>query len=167
MSGAGPVSSGEVAAIREVIAAVAPEELPLVDAMAQLDPDTVTRQMRELGDGGEPLGFGITEAVALATPVLWLVMQQIMERFGEAAAEEALRRSGSLWRRLLRRPRPAREVPELTREQLAEVHAQVLALSAERGLEPERAAALADALIAELALGNTAPRDGAPDPEPA
>ncbi|MEV2220193.1 hypothetical protein AB0E01_09975 [Nocardia vinacea] len=138
--------------VRDVVAEVAPDELSLFDGLDAFDDDVVTRRLRRTGKRGDPLGFGVAEIAALATPVIWIGVQYAAQRFGEAAADAATVRVKRLLRKAFRiRPTPV-PVPALTPEQLAEVRSHILALAAERGMDHDRAAVVADAVVARLAL---------------
>lgn len=133
--------------VRDVVVEIAPEERPLVDALAQLDDATVARWLRRRVRR-EPLAFGLSEIAALVTPVVWRVVDQAAQQLGDAAATGAR----APLRRLFHRRAVSAEVPQLTREQLAWVHQQVLQKAAQQGLEEERAYAVADAVVARLVL---------------
>ncbi|WP_211591415.1 hypothetical protein [Microbispora sp. H10836] len=149
--------------VRDVVAEVAPEELVLVNGLAGLDDDAV---MRRLGRGGgrrEPLGFGLGEVAVLVTPVVWLVVEETARQMGSAAGEGAAKGTKAVLRRLTRRPAPAVDVPDLTREQLAGVHRQVVETAVKHGLEDSRARLIADAVVGRLALA--APGGDADEPD--
>jgi hypothetical protein len=108
----------------------------------------------------------------LATPVVWLVVHQLADRAAASAVDGAARGTRTLLRKVFRRRAAPVEVPALTREQLGEVRQQVLEVAVRRGLDDERATAIADALVARLALAapatpvlEPASPDG-PGPEP-
>ncbi|MET9612860.1 hypothetical protein [Kitasatospora indigofera] len=147
--------------VRSVIAALAPEELPLVDGLRRFDDATVVRRLNGRGLRREPLGFGIGEVAALVTPVVWLVLDGVAQRMVSATVDRVAQGTAGALRRLLRRPAPAAQVPPLTREQLAEVRALVLAAAGQRDFPPGRAAEIADAVVARLAL-SVAPDPPAP-----
>ncbi|MFD7985634.1 hypothetical protein ACFV4M_19990 [Kitasatospora indigofera] len=152
--------------VRSVIAALAPEELPLVDGLRRFDDATVVRRLNGRSRRREPLGFGIGEVAALVTPVVWLVLDGVAQRMVSATVDRAAQGAAGALRRLLRRPAPAAQVPPLTREQLAEVRALVLAAAGQRDFPPERAAEIADAVVGRLAL-SPAPDPSAPRAAPA
>jgi hypothetical protein len=138
--------------VRAVVAEVASEELPVVEGLLRLDDDTVLRRLRRRSRPSEPLGFGLGEVVALATPVLWLVLDEAGRRKVGAAVGGTEKRTWVLWRKVFRRrPAPA-TVPPLTREQIAEVRQRVLELAAQYGVEQPKAVALADAMVTRLVL---------------
>ncbi|MEV8529259.1 hypothetical protein AB0451_34815 [Streptomyces sp. NPDC052000] len=129
--------------VRDVVAEVAPEELPLVVGLAGLDDATVVRRL----DGRrEALGF--SEVAALVTPVVWLAVYQAAQRIVDGAASRAT----SVLRKLFGRPPGPVTVPPLTREQLNDVRESVLEMGRQRGLGAERAMTVADAVEARLAL---------------
>jgi hypothetical protein len=138
--------------VRDVVAARAPEETVLLDGLTDLPDGEVTRLLRgRARQRNGPLGFGLPEAVALVTPVVWLVLDEIAQKAGEAAAEGTVSRLRRLIRRLLRR-RPVRQsVPRLTPEQLDVVHGQVVARGVAAHLDEETALGLADAVVSRLA----------------
>ncbi|MEV7005525.1 hypothetical protein [Streptosporangium sp. NPDC051022] len=138
--------------VRDVVAEVAPEELPLVRALSLVGHHTVVRRLRRRRSRREPLGFGLEEAGALVTTVLWLVLDEAVGGAVGAAVDRAGRRAARRLRTLLRRPDPDPVVPALTREQLNAVHAHAHRLSTEAGLPTERAVQVADSLVARLAL---------------
>ncbi|MFD7631042.1 hypothetical protein ACFV7Q_34305 [Streptomyces sp. NPDC059851] len=150
--------------VRDVVAEVAPEELPLVAGLAGFDDATAVRRLGGRGRRRETLGFGLGEAAALVTPVVWLAVNHAAQRMVGAAVDGAADRARSGLRRLFRRPSREVTVPPLTREQLAEVREAVLEVAAQRGLEEDRASTIADAVVARLALAG--PEDSGPDALP-
>ncbi|MFJ1707008.1 hypothetical protein [Kitasatospora sp. NPDC088346] len=170
-SGTGVPGSGRPNAVvrdlvRSVVEALAPEELPLVDGLRRFDDATVVRRLSGRAGRREPLGFGIGEVAALVTPVVWLVLDGVAQRMVAAAADRAAQGVTGTLRRLFRRPVPAVAVPPLTREQLAEVRALVLAAAGQRRLSPGRAEEIADAVVARLALSGEPAASAPPAPEP-
>jgi hypothetical protein len=75
--------------VRDVVAKVAPEELPVVDGLAEFDDATIVRRLNGSGRRREPLGFGLAELVVLVTPVAWLVVNQVAERVAGSAVDGA------------------------------------------------------------------------------
>ncbi|MEU6865877.1 hypothetical protein ABZ924_21930 [Streptomyces sp. NPDC046876] len=155
--------------VRDVVEEVAPNEVVMVDGLLALDDASVVRR---LSGGGrrDPLGFGATEVAALVTPVVWLVLDQVSAAVVGAAVERAGRRSGGWLRRLFRRPLPPAVLPPLDRAQLAEVHKLVVEAATRRGFTAERAAELADAVVAASVLAqpvSAPPEDQGEAGEPA
>lgn len=154
--------------VRDVMAEVAPEELPLVTALARFDDATVVRRLGRTGGRREPLGFGLGEVVAMAAPVVWLVLDEAGRRMADAVVDAAATRSRSVLRRALRRPSAPVALPAaLTPEQLAEIRRRVVETALARGLGERRAETIADAVVARLVLPEA--EDGAPEapaPEP-
>ncbi|MER7760369.1 hypothetical protein [Streptomyces sp. NPDC097619] len=142
---------------------MAPDEVVLVDGLLALDDAAALRRLSGRGDR-EPLGFGLAEAAALATPVVWLVLHQVASTLAGVATEGALRRTGHWLKRVVRRPSAPEVLPALERSQLAEVRRQVLEAALLKGAAPEQAQGLADAVVAALVL-EPAPAP-APDPAP-
>ncbi|MFJ8585525.1 hypothetical protein ACIRD2_12840 [Streptomyces sp. NPDC093595] len=152
VSGIGRPSEPVRDLVRSVVAGLAPEELPLVDGLRRFDDATVVRRLNGRGGHREPLSFGAHEIVLLVTPVVWLVLDAVAQRMAAATADRVAQGATGTLRRIFRRPAAPVEVPPLTREQLTEVRALVLATAEQRGLSPRRAAEIADALVARLAL---------------
>ncbi|MFJ8045507.1 hypothetical protein ACIRBX_33865 [Kitasatospora sp. NPDC096147] len=142
--------------VRDVAARVAPDEVVLVEGLCVLDDVAAVRRLSGR-DKQDPLGFGLAEAAALVTPVVWLVLNQMASTLAGAAAAGAARRSSRWLRRVLRRPSPPAVLPPLGRDQLAEVHQRVLAEAVRRGSAAEDARELADAVVAALVLAAADP----------
>lgn len=139
--------------VHDVVAVVAPEELPVLAGLGHLDDDEALRRLTRRRRPREPLGFGLDEIATLVTAIAWVALQESVKRIVGPPADGLSRRVGVRLRRLLRRP-PARvTVPALTRPQLAEIHRRVLELAEERGLDADQAATLAECLVGRLTLG--------------
>lgn len=155
--------------VHDVVAELASDELPLVAGLARFDDATVVRRLSRRGQRREPLGFGLAEIVAMVTPVVWLAVDGAAQRAAGAAVDGAAKGAKGLLGKVFRRKKTPVVVPPLTPEQLAEVRQRVLELAAQRGLEPEHAITVADAVVARLALpggpeqGPTSPNDSTPD----
>ncbi|MFE3763646.1 hypothetical protein ACFXPI_18000 [Streptomyces sp. NPDC059104] len=148
--------------VREVVAETAPAELVLVDGLARFDDATAVRRLRPRGGRREPLGFGLGEIAALVTPVVWLVLDQTARKFAESAADGTVTGTRALLRRVLRRTAGPLVVPPLTPGQLAQVREHVLESASHRGLAVECAEAVADAVVARLALAVADPAPEGP-----
>ncbi|WNF00162.1 hypothetical protein PS467_35040 [Streptomyces luomodiensis] len=135
-----------------VIAEVAPEELPVVAGLSRFDDDTVVARLTSRRRGREPLGFGLEEMVCLATPVVWVALDESVRKVIGRTVDGVPARVGRRLGRVFRRPSDPLVVPALTPEQVAEVRRRILELSARSGLEPERAEVLADRVAARLLL---------------
>ncbi|MFJ6016416.1 hypothetical protein [Streptomyces sp. NPDC092952] len=146
--------------VRDVVAEVAPEESPVVEGLARFDDAAVVRLLARRGGRREPLGFGLGEIAVIATPVVWLVVDQTAQQLGSVVAGGVTAGIRSLLGRMRRRPGAEATVPPLTSDQLAEVHRQVREAATGRGFERERAEILADAVLARLTL-----RPARPEPE--
>ncbi|MFH9763623.1 hypothetical protein ACH4MJ_26870 [Streptomyces anulatus] len=149
--------------VQDVVTEVAPEELPLIAGLAGFDDATAVRRLGGGDRRREPLGFGLGEVAALVTPVVWLALDQAVQRILGTWVDKVITETGTALRRLFRRP--ASEpvtIPPLTPEQLALVRESVLTMAARRGLEPERATVIADAVVTRLVLVE-AETDGTPE----
>ncbi|MFF2780584.1 hypothetical protein ACFVU3_37505 [Streptomyces sp. NPDC058052] len=158
LSGIGMSGSGQLrvrSVVREVVAEVAPAELVLVDGLAQFDDATAVRRLGGSGGRREPLGFGLGELAALVTPVVWLVLDQTARKLAESAVDSSLSGTRSWLRRMRRRTEEPLAIPPLTTEQLAEVRTRVVETASRRGLSAEEAEAVADAVVARLAIAAT------------
>ncbi|MFD2767105.1 hypothetical protein [Micromonospora eburnea] len=145
--------------VRDVVAELAPEELPLVDGLAVYDDDSVVRRLRRAKPRREPLGFGWGEVVGLLTPVVWLVLDQVAERFADAAVAGTTRKARGLLRRFRRGSRPPATIPSLTEDQLAELRRDLLDQMQQPESEEWTAEQVVDVIIRRLARGA--------DPDPA
>ncbi|MFI5619748.1 hypothetical protein [Streptomyces sp. NPDC051567] len=146
------------AVVLDVVTQYAPQERQLVEWLARLDEDEVVRLLRRRR-GEDPLGFGLSEAVAVVTPVVWLAVDEAFRGLIGAAAVGLAARLGRLVRRT---PPLSAGMPKLSREQLAVVHRRVLEGAAGAGLDRSAADALADGVVARLAL-DPAPEDNPPE----
>ncbi len=149
--------------VRDVVAEVAVEELPLVAGLAGFDYASAVRRLGGRSRRREPLGFGLGEVAALVTPVVWLALDQAAQKIAGAAVDGAAKGTKGALRKVFRsRAEAVTAVPPLTREQLVEVRQLVLETATQRGLGEQRASAIADAVVARLALA--APGDAVQDP---
>ncbi|WP_329316200.1 hypothetical protein OG723_39925 [Streptomyces sp. NBC_01278] len=126
----------------------------MIDGLWSLDDARITRVLGRSGGKPEMLGFGLGETVALVTPVVWLVVDEVASRGAGLAAEGLLTRMRSAVRRLLPLRRAQGEpqvVPPLSPEQLDIVYRRVLERAAEAGIGRQRAQTLADAVVSRLA----------------
>ncbi|MEU9950789.1 hypothetical protein [Streptomyces sp. NPDC047939] len=137
-----------------------------MDGLRRFEDATVVRRLRRSGGRSEPLGFGIGEVAALATPVVWLVLDEVAQKMVAGSVDRASHGVKGMVRRLLRRPARAAVIPPLTRDQLTEVRALVVAAGAQRGLAAEQAEELADAVVVQLALHRELDGLTPPPPEP-
>ncbi|WP_190413443.1 hypothetical protein [Streptomyces venezuelae] len=160
--------------VADVVARQAPHELPLLQGLAALEADEALAALRR-PDGPEDLGFGLAEAAAVVTPLVWLVVDEACRSAVGAAVERSAAGLGGPLRRglrrVLRRPEPAAElaVPALDAAQLSAVHARIKEGALGRGLDTTTAEALADAVVARLAMegptgeGTEGPSEGSAD----
>lgn len=147
---------------REVVADTAPAELPLFRATSRAffeDPDRALQQRSKdemLGFGVETVALLTPYALAIAKPVITLLMSELAKQVQERSADTVV-----TWvRRLLRRPDEdvteqgtEPEIPPLSAEQLSRVRRLALDKARELDLDEGKAALLADAMVGRLVLG--------------
>jgi hypothetical protein len=148
--------------VRDVIAQVAPEELPLVDRLRPLGDRAAVRMLSGRKHTRDLLAFGIDEIVVLASPVLWIVVSEAVAHFTDRAITGGGRAARSGLRRLFRRAPVDQEIPPLDREQIAGIRAQVLDSALRSGMDADRAAIVADAVAGRLALAAPVHPEGPP-----
>lgn len=144
---------------RDLVSEVAPQELPLFRAASEAfykDPENLTAERPATDD---MLGFGTGEAVALLTPVIIAVSQQVvlfvMEQVKKSGEEQGATLINETVKKMFKKFRPARKdgpVP-LDSEQLAQVRKMALKQALELKLSEQRARLLADAIVGRLAIG--------------
>ncbi|WP_176946902.1 hypothetical protein [Lentzea fradiae] len=120
--------------VRSVVARVEPAELPLLDGLAEFDDETVVRRLSGRA-GREPLGFGLGEILALVTPVVWLVLNEIAQRAAGAAVDGTAKGAKRLLRRLTGRRSQQVVLPALTADEVAEVRRRLRELAAAHELD--------------------------------
>ncbi|MBY8863885.1 hypothetical protein K7711_46000 [Nocardia sp. CA2R105] len=141
--------------VGDIVAEVAPEELPLIDRMGGLDDRVIVRQLRRRRPPREPLGFGVDEVVALVTPVVWLVLDKVAEHAVDAAVDGIGARVKALLRTIFRKSTPSVVTPPLAPGQLEEVRRWVLELAEQRGIDPDQAVEIAEAVEKRLQRGTS------------
>lgn len=131
--------------VRDVVAEVAPDEVLLLDKLANLDEGRVTRLFERSVEDGAPLECGHVDVTAPVTPVVWRALDE--------AARGTFACRKSLLSRLFRRPPQA--PPELrchSADQLDAVRDLVHAHAHAARLGEDAAQALADSVASRLAL---------------
>jgi hypothetical protein len=138
---------------------IAPEELPSFDVVAAPyleNPRQAERRLRQAHD--DPLGFGLGDIVAMATPVIALVSGSVItavsDSVGRAVRDGTTNAVRKAWRKVRGKPVPPLELPstQLTAAQLAEVRQIALERALSLGMKRQKAEALADAVVAALVL---------------
>ncbi|MEV6241015.1 hypothetical protein [Lentzea sp. NPDC051838] len=151
---------------RRVVRRIAPEELPSFDIVAAPyleTPEQAERRLRRAYD--DPLGFGLGDIVAMATPVVALVSGSVItavsDSVGKAVRDGTTNAVRRTWRKLRGKPAEPLELlaTPLTTSQLAEVRQIALERALSLGMKQQKAEALADAVLAALVL-----RDNDQDP---
>ncbi|WP_433678373.1 hypothetical protein [Nocardia sp. CA-119907] len=143
--------------VREVLAVVAADELPMVDEFDRYDDDTVLRRLRRR-NGDDLLGFGVDEITVLATPVVWLALAEMAKQLGSSAAGGTVRGVTRLTSRILRRPTAPTTLPQMSGPQLGQLRSLISEISEQRGLDTDRAQVIADAVVAQLAASDSRQR---------
>jgi hypothetical protein len=153
------------AVVASVIARLAPEELPAVEALRELDDATALKRLTARPGRGEPLGFGMEEVGLLLTPALWIVVDESVRRVVGAVAERA-GHSRFLRRGPFRRREPVPvSVPALTSEQLASIERCVREAAQQARLSQDRGERIVDGVVRRLALMQSATEES-PDRPP-
>ena len=129
--------------VRTVVTAVAPEELPLVAGLSRFDEADAGRRLADSTKRHDPLGSGLGEAAALVTPIIWLAVQEVVNRMADSAADSLLGRIRATVRKRLGRKKPAVRLPHFGEPELAEVRRLILEKAKQSGLKPGRAMLLA------------------------
>jgi hypothetical protein len=155
--------------VRDVIAEIAPAELPIVDGLRQLNPRAVRRRLRRRWRRRDPVGFGLEQVAVLMTPVAWIVVDEVTRRVTDDVADSYGGRITRALRAAIRRltRRPAEETPKeaavvpLSTAQLQAVRRRIIELAPKYTLTAEDAEALGDRVVARLVLiADTAPHSG-------
>ncbi|MGO4615419.1 hypothetical protein AB4305_13210 [Nocardia sp. 2YAB30] len=153
----GYVAVGDV--VRDVVAEVAANELPLVDRLRRLGDERAVRVLGRRRSGRDLLGFGIDEMVVLASPVVWIVLNEAAARLADGAVTSGSKAVRQWLNRRFSRAGNVAALPTLDPEQIAEVRAQVLDTALRSGMDEDRARLLADSVAGRLVLG------ALPDPD--
>ena len=144
---------------RRVVRKIAPEELLSFDIVAAPyleTPEQAERRLRRAYD--DPLGFGLGDIVAMATPMVALVSGSVItavsDSVGKAVSDGTANTVRKAWRKLRGKPLQPLELPStpLSTTQLAEVRQIALDRALSLGMERQKAEALADAVVAALVL---------------
>jgi hypothetical protein len=163
------MSTGERAVrdiVRSVVASQASHELPYFTRLARCGDSWVLWRLRHQRGRSGPLEFGLSEMATLATPVVWITLNEAAHEFGSAAGDRMFAGVRALLCRLLRRkPRPA-VIPPLTEEQRQKVRNAVRESLLKKKLSQQRADDIANAVYYELSPKPAAPAKTGADPAP-
>ena len=139
---------------QELVASLAPEELPLFGAMSRAFFEAGGRIRQSRGGDDDALGFGVAEAAALLTPVALTLAVAVgnflADEIRKSFAAETAGFVREQVRRLFRREPSS---VALTQAQLVRVRAVALEAATRTKLPKDKAALLADALVGRLAAG--------------
>lgn len=141
--------------VRHVVDEVAPEELVLLNGLLEFNDDEVGRTLAGAAKRDEPLGFGLETVVALVTPVLWAALSEAARHAFTTAIDSAADKATREVRRFWRRRQSVQSdltLPPLTDEQITELVSVIREKCVTAGIDPARAAAVADRVAARLAL---------------
>ena len=156
-----PVAESVVAEVaRDLVAQVAPEELPIFrenSAVYFADPD---RALAPQAAADDMLGFGAGDVVTLVTPVALLLVTEVLKavgsELGKSAGKQGADALSSLAGRVFRKFRggaDANAAPPLLRpEQLPEFRRRALERARILGLPEYEAGLLVDALMGSLVV---------------
>jgi hypothetical protein len=150
-------------AAREIVARVAPQEMPLFRATSEAyfaDPE---KALAENKPKDEMLGFGVEAAALLLTPVIIDVVRRVatalLNSAGDAVEKEGSEAVGGFVHKLFHRGKGKSEgegeakadVPDLSPDQLQEVREIAYSRALELDVPEDRAGLLADAVVGSLA----------------
>ena len=139
--------------VREIVAEVAPAELPVAEGLHRLGNEAAIRRLvRRRRRPRNPLGFGLGEIVPLVTPVLWVALDETVRRGADDVADGLLAWALRLLRWILRRPTPPRPVGPFTQGQLQFLRKRARELALEYGHDRKDAEALAERLVGKIVL---------------
>lgn len=141
-----PESVGLFDVVHDVVGQVAPDELPLLSGLRQLDDAEIGRRLGRRGGHDDPLGFGVGEIVVLVTPILWTALQQVANQAAVSAADGMWARTMGKLRRKAHKQLPAR----FSHDDLATVRGTVLDVATKAGMKPARAEQLAASVVDRL-----------------
>ncbi|MGJ6963788.1 hypothetical protein ACSDR0_17935 [Streptosporangium sp. G11] len=139
-----------------VVAEVFPEELPVFAAVSSAYFDDPDRTLAGKDRNGGPLGFGLAEVTALMTPAVLWVVQVVVQHYTQPYVEKGADGLRSKAARLFRRrgkgvPGPddvdVESLRALTPEQRAELRGVAVDAARRRGLSPDQAELIADAIV--------------------
>ncbi|MGW7081710.1 hypothetical protein [Streptomyces sp. NPDC054866] len=147
--------------VHDVVCDAAPDETPILDALAEVGDERVVRRMKRRRR--EQLGFGVSEMAPIVTAVVWIAVHEFCRAAADSSVMTLRARAAAAVRRLLRRPSPELTVPPLSPEQLQALHGRVIRDAVSSGMEAAAAEQLADRVVARLVLEEQ-PRD-AEEPE--
>jgi hypothetical protein len=141
----------------DVLVELAPQELPIFPAASRAyfaNPAAALKQSRSKDSA---LGFGV-DSFVFFTPVVLPVLSEVVEfltQVAEKAAEGGLAKEipeiiKAMFRKFHSSEPDAPSI--LTREQIALVHAKILAAAKRQRMPPDQARSLADAVTARLVM---------------
>ncbi|OEU88123.1 hypothetical protein DB35_17070 [Streptomyces abyssalis] len=152
-------------------------ELEQFDVVAHAFHATPRRGRRRETRQSEPLAFGVEGIATAVTTLVLAVAVDVLSQLARARTERTASRVASWFRRVLlrrpgpsTRPAPAPELPEgpaaLTPEQMQQIHGIARRNARQLRVPEEIAKAVADGIVAELAMAPAAPdaEPGAPAP---
>jgi hypothetical protein len=163
------MSTGESAVrdiVRAAVASQASHELPYFTRLARSGDSWVLWRLRHRRGRSEPLGFGLSEIATLATPVVWITLNEAAREFGSVAGDGMFDGVRALLCRLLRRKSNAATIPPLTEDQRQKVRDTVRESLLKKKLSEQRADDIANAVYYELSAKPAAHVKTEADPAP-
>lgn len=143
---------------RQLVEALVPEEVPTFAVVAAPylgDSRRAERRLRQAHD--DPLGFGLGDVAAMATPVIVLVSGSVVTALAEGVADSVRSTAAGFLRRMVHRVRrrggrlaPGSPTMEWTMDHLTAVRQVALTRAQDLGMEQSKAEALADAVVGAL-----------------
>lgn len=139
-------------AVEAILSEIGEQELPLLAGLRLLGEPEIGRRLATGAKRDDPLGFGLGEVVTLMTPVVWVAVQEAAKQVAGEAVGDTTKGLFERLRAKLRRRRPQTLPHALTPDQLTAVHAKVLAVAENAGLDSEHATLFADGVVGRLAM---------------
>jgi hypothetical protein len=141
----------------QIVAAVAPDEVEMFPALAEVYLADPKRVLSRSSDKEESLGFGVGEVELLLTPAAVFVAAAVVDHLADAVGRGVIDSGKQAIARLirsLRNEKPVADPPApLTPDQVRGVWRVVLEKGREAGLDDKTARMMADMVVAGLALG--------------
>lgn len=146
---------------REVLAQIAPQELPLLRHISEAyfkDPD---KTLKGQASKDEMLGFGVPEGVVFITPIVLAVVTDVLKYIGEHVLNLQMIVTAAtidILKQILPKFRPDKpdkgETPPLSAEQIAQIRRLIIEKATQLRLPQAKAEILANAIVVALFISS-------------